>query len=425
MSGRQAGRCAGPQRGHARRGRAIRCPGHPCGGTVLGVFDSQTLGPGFELSSEHLLIQRTVREFIEAEMAPVVGDYLEHDAFPEAVVRGLADIGVMGLPFPEEYGGSGAGMVAFALALEEIARVSPSVAAIVFAHSSPATLIFLNGTEEQKREWLVQLAEGRIVGAIGLTEPSGGSDAGAVRTKASWDGTSWILNGSKTFITNAGTPMSGVAVVAATTELESGSGLSSFIIPADAPGFETGEPLHKIGWRAADTREIFLRDCRLSPTSLLGKPGEGLRQMLTAVTYGRVCVAAIASGLARACFEQGRGYARERVAFGRPIADNQGVAFKLVDVAVGLAAARLLTYRAAALVDGGQPFRAEASMAKLHATETAFEAARQAIQIHGAYGISREQPVSWLLGEAKVLEIVEGTSEIQRMLLARLLGISE
>jgi butyryl-CoA dehydrogenase len=378
----------------------------------------------FDLSDEQLQIQRTVREFAQGQIAPVIGRHLEEDRFPTEIVRGLTGLGVMGLPYPEAYGGSGAGMLAFALALEELARVSPSVAAIVFAHSSPATLIWLNGSEAQKQRWLVPLAHGSVLGAIGLTEPSGGSDTAALQTRAEQADGGWVLNGSKTFITNTGTPLSGVAVVAAATEPDGARDrLSSFIVPADAPGFTAGRKLHKIGWRAADTCELYFEDCRLPADALLGQRGTGQRQMLIAVTYGRICVGAMAVGLAQACFDYARQYARERTAFGRPIAEFQGVSFKLVDLAIQIEAARLLTHRAAALCDAGRPFRAEASMAKLFGSEMAFEAARQAIQVHGAYGISREHPVSWLLGEAKVLEVVEGTSEIQRLLLARLLGI--
>jgi butyryl-CoA dehydrogenase len=380
----------------------------------------------FDLTDEQALLQRTVREFARARIAPTIREHLERDEFPLEVVRGLAELGVLGLPFPAEYGGGGAGMLAVALAVEELARVSPSVAAIVFAHSSPATLVALYGSEAQKRRWLAPLARGELLGAIAITEPSGGSDAAALRTRAVPDGDGWRLDGSKTFITNTGTPLDGVVVVAAATEDEAAPDrLSAFIVPQDTPGCVVGTRLRKIGWRAAETCELYFDRCRVPADSLLGPRGNGLRQMLTAVTYGRICVGAMGVGLAQACFDAARQYARERRAFGRPIAAFQGVAFKLVDVAVQVEAARLLTYRAAALCDAGRPFRAEASMAKLLATEVAFDAARQAIQVHGAYGIAREHPVSWLLGEAKVLEIVEGTSEIQRLLLARLLDIAD
>lgn len=380
----------------------------------------------FDLADEQRLVQRAVREFARERIAPTILDHLERETFPSQVIRGLAELGVLGLPYPEEWGGSGAGMLAFATAIEEVARVSPSVAAIVFAHSSPATLLHLNGSDAQKQRWLVPLARGELLGAIGLTEPSGGSDTAALRTRARQADGGWLLDGSKTFITNTGTELPGVAVVAAATEPDSARDrLSAFIVPSGTPGFVTGRKLRKIGWRAAETCELYFETCSLPPEALLGQRGSGQRQMLTAVTYGRICVAAIAVGLAEACFEHARRYARERLAFGRPIAAYQGVSFKLVDMAIQVEAARLLYQKAAALCDAGRPFRKEASMAKLFATEMAFEAARQAIQVHGAYGISREHPVSWLLGEAKVLEVVEGTSEIQRLLLARLLEIGE
>ena len=377
------------------------------------------------LTPEQQLLRSTVRDFAEREIAPRIAKYVEADAFPEPIVRGLAELGVFGLPFSEADGGSGAGMLGFVLALEEIARIDVSVAAIVFAHSSPATFLSVYGSEEQRRRWLVPLAEGRLIGAIGLTEPSGGSDAGAVRTTASaapgTDGSGWVLNGSKTFITNTGTPMPGIAVVVA----RAAEGLTAFVVPDGTPGYRVGRPLHKIGWRAATTCEVFLEDACVPSDHLIGgRPGEGLRHALTAITYGRVCVGAIATGLARGAYEQALEYGRGRRTFGRAIVDRQAVSFGLADLATRIDAARLLTWRAAALADSGASFRSEASMAKLFATETGLRAAELAIQIHGAYGVSREYPVAKTLGDAKVLEIIEGTSEIQKLLLARLLGIS-
>jgi short-chain 2-methylacyl-CoA dehydrogenase len=390
-------------------------------GTGQAVSDAVDFG----LSPEQAMIRQTIREFAQAEIAPVLSEHLERERFPTALVRRIAELGVMGLPYPEEHGGSGAGLLAFALAIEELAYVSPSIAAIVFAHSSPATLIHLSGTAEQKRRWLVPLARGEMLGAIGLTEPVGGSDVASLKTRATRTGQGWMLNGSKTFITNTGTELTGVVVAAAaTSDVEPRRRLSSFIVPADTPGMVTAPPLRKIGWRIASTCDIFFEKCALPGDALLGGEGDGARQMLTAVTYGRVCVGAIALGLARACFDASKAYAKERRAFGQPIGAFQGIAFPLTDLAVRIEAARLLTYRAASLADSGQPFRAEASMAKLFGSDLAVDAARLAIQVHGAAGISREHAVSWLLDEAKVLEVVEGTSEIQRMLLARLLGIT-
>ena len=378
------------------------------------------------LTPEQELVRTTVRAFADREIAPRIGQYVEADAFPEPIVRGLADLGVFGLPFPEADGGSGAGMLAFVLALEEIARVDVSVAAIVFAHSSPATILARFGSDEQRARWLVPLAEGRLIGAIGLTEPSGGSDAAAVRSTATaiaarddGDG-GWVLNGSKTFITNTGTPMPGVAVIVARTS----AGLASFVVPDGTQGYRVGRPLHKIGWRAATTCEVFLEDCRVPADHLIGAPGDGLRQSLTSITYGRVCVGAIATGLARGCWELAVAYGRDRRTFGRPLTGHQSIAFALADLATRIDAGRLLTWQAASLADAGASFRAEASMAKLFATETGLRAAELAIQVHGAYGTSREYPVAKMLGDAKVLQIVEGTSEIQRLLLARLLDIT-
>ena len=374
------------------------------------------------LTAEQQLLRRTMRDFADREIAPRIAAYVEADAFPEPIVRGLADLGAFGLPFREEDGGSGAGMMGFVLALEEIARVDVSVAAILFAHSSPATILAHFGSEEQRARWLVPLAQGRLLGAIGLTEPSGGSDAAAVRTTATATphGDGWLLNGSKTFITNTGTTMPGVAVIVART----GAGLSAFAVPDGTPGYRVGRPLHKIGWRAATTCEVFLEDCRVPADHLVGRPGDGLRQALTSITYGRVCVGAIATGLAQGAWDLAVAYGKSRQTFGRPVTDHQAISFRLADLATRIDAARLLTARAAALADQGSAFRAEASMAKLFATETALQAAEVAIQVHGAYGVSREYPVAKMLGDAKVLEIVEGTSEIQRFLLARLLGIT-
>jgi alkylation response protein AidB-like acyl-CoA dehydrogenase len=378
----------------------------------------------FDLPEHVVQIRGTIREFAQTELAPVIGGYLEREEFPSVLVRKLAALGVFGLPYPEEHGGSGAGLLAFAVALEELSRVSPSIGAIVFAHSSPSTLVYLNGTPEQKRRWLVPLARGEILGAIGLTEPSGGSDVANLRTQARLRDGTWTLRGSKAFITNTGTELTGVVVAAAVTDDDPRRRLSSFIVPAGVAGLRTGPPLRKIGWRLATTCELFFDDCALPQDALLGQRGDGARQMLTAVTYGRVCVGAIGIGLAQACFDAAKSYAREREAFGHRIAEFEGVSFPLADIGARIEATRLLTYKAAWLADRARPFRAEASMAKLFGSELAVDAARAAIQILGSPGISRDHPISWLLDEAKVLEIVEGTSEVQRLLLARLLGVT-
>ena len=378
----------------------------------------------FDLPEHVVQIRGAIRDFAQSELAPVIGSYLEREEFPTVLVRKLAALGVFGLPYPEEHGGSGAGLLAFAVALEELSRVSPSIGAIVFAHSSPSTLIYLNGTPEQKRRWLAPLARGEILGAIGLTEPSGGSDVANLRTQARLRDGTWTLSGSKAFITNTGTELTGVVVAAAVTDDDPRRRLSSFIVPAGVAGLRTGPPLRKIGWRLATTCELFFDDCALPHDALLGQRGDGARQMLTAVTYGRVCVGAIGIGLAQACFDAAKSYAREREAFGHRIAEFEGVSFPLADIGARIEATRLLTYKAAWLADRGRSFRAEASMAKLFGSELAVDAARAAIQILGSPGISRDHPISWLLDEAKVLEIVEGTSEVQRLLLARLLGVT-
>ena len=357
------------------------------------------------LTPEQELLRDTVRRFAEREIAPLIGEYVETYTFPEQIVRGLADLGVFGLAFPEADGGSGAGMLAFTLALEEIARVDVSVAAIVFAHSSPATILARFGSDDQRARWLVPLAEGRLLGAIGLTEPSGGSDAAAIRTTATVtaDGQGWILDGGKTFITNTGTPMPGVAIVVARIGGSDKRSLGVFVVPDGTPGYRVGRPLHKIGWRAATTSEVVLERCLVPADHLIGRPGDGLRAALTAITYGRVCVGAIATGLARGCWELAVAYGTGRRTFGRAVTDHQSVAFALADLATRIDAARLLTWRAAALADAGRPFRTESSMAKLFATSTAMSAPELSIQVHGAYGVSREYPVAKMLGDAKVL----------------------
>ncbi|GAB7389356.1 acyl-CoA dehydrogenase family protein [Bacillaceae bacterium] len=376
-----------------------------------------------EFTKEQEMLRNVIREYAEEKISPEIDKYVHRGEFPTEIIRGLAELGVFGIPYPEEYGGMGEGMVAFALALEELSRVDASVSAIVMANSSPATLINLFGTEEQKQKWLVPMATGKFIGSIGLTEANGGSDAAAMNTKATKVDNGWIINGSKMFITNSGNELNGLAVIAAVSGEKDGKNeTSSFIIPRNTPGYSVGPKIHTIGWQAADSRELIFEDVFIPDDCLLGERGAGLKQLLTSITYGRISIAACALGLAQGAFEAALEYAKVRHAFGKPISKYQGISFKLADMATQIEAARLMVYKAAKLADMKKDFRKEASMAKLFATETAMSVVHQAIQIHGGIGLSKEHRVSKMLGDAKLLEIVEGTSEIQRLFISRLLG---
>lgn len=378
----------------------------------------------FDLTPEQAAVQQLAREFARGAVAPAIDEHVRRHSFPAALVRQAADLGLIGLPFPAEYGGSGAGYLAFALALEEIARVDPTTAVILFTSSSPATLINLGATPAQKQRWLAPLAAGEYLGAIAITEPHGGSDVVNIRTRADRRGDGWVLNGSKLFITNSGNELTGLILVVAVTGRHDGrQQLSCFAIPAGTPGLAAGPKIETIGWCVADSREVTLTDVYVPADHLVGtEAGQGLRQVLAALTFGRLGIAACAVGLAQGALDRALAYAREREQFGRPISQYQAVSHKIADMATQVEAARLLLWRAAADAEAGRNFRIGASMAKLFATEMAMAAAHKAIQIHGSYGVSLDYSVSKLLGDAKVLEIVEGTSEIQRDLIARLLG---
>ena len=376
-----------------------------------------------DLTQEQRDLQRTVRGFAEEVVAPVAAEHDRDETFPLDVVRKMGELGLFGLLFPSAYGGLDGDLVSLCLCLEELARVDASVAiTLEAAVGLGANPIFRHGTEQQKQEWLVPMCRGEILGAYGLTEPGGGSDARAIQTTARLEEGSWVLNGSKSFITNSGTPLSKVCTVAART---GGDEISAFLVPTDAPGFELGPPYRKIGWHASDTHEISLRDCRVPEANLLGERGRGYAELLEVLDEGRVAIAAVSVGLARGCLEESVAYAREREAFGRPIGGFEAVAFKLADMRVKVDAARLLVLRAAWLRDLGRPFKTEAAIAKLHGSETAVECAREAVQVHGGYGYIEEFPVARYYRDAKILEIGEGTSEIQRILIARDLGLPE
>ncbi|MFF8370865.1 acyl-CoA dehydrogenase family protein [Streptomyces lydicus] len=371
-------------------------------------------------------LRRTVEAFAHDVVAPKIGDYYEQHAFPYEIVQEMGRMGLFGLPFPEEYGGMGGDYLALGIALEELARVDSSVAITLEAGVSLGAMpIYHFGTEEQKRAWLPKLCSGEMLGAFGLTEPDGGSDAGATRTTAVRDGDSWVINGSKCFITNSGTDITGLVTVTAVTGRKAdGSPLiSSIIVPSGTPGFTVGAPYSKVGWNASDTRELSFSDVRVPAANLLGEEGRGYAQFLRILDEGRIAIAALATGLAQGCVDESVSYAKERRAFGRPIGDNQAIRFKLADMEMRAHTSRLSWRHAASRLVHGEPFKKEAALAKLYSSEIAVDNAREATQIHGGYGFMNEYPVARMWRDAKILEIGEGTSEVQRMLIARELGV--
>lgn len=375
----------------------------------------------FELSPEQEAFRRVVRDFAEAEIAPHAEAWDRDHVFPVDTVLAMGRLGLFGLPFPEEYGGSGADLTTLCVAIEEVARVDQSMAVTLEAAVGlGANPIFRFGTEEQRRRWLPDLCAGRALGAFGLTEPEAGSDAGATRTRAEPDGDEWVISGEKCFITNSGTTITSLVIVTARTGADE---ISTIVVPAGSAGMEVLAPYRKMGWHASDTHGIVFNDCRVPAANLLGERGRGVAQLLAVLDEGRVALAALALGVIEACLAHSTAYAGDRRAFGRPIGANQAIAFKCADLAVAADAARLLTYRAAWLRDTGRPFTKEAAMAKLHATEAAVAATREATQVFGGYGFMDEMPVSRFYRDAKVLEIGEGTSEIQRLVISRALGL--
>jgi alkylation response protein AidB-like acyl-CoA dehydrogenase len=378
-----------------------------------------------DLGEERELLRRTVREFAEQQIAPVAEELDREHRFPYELVEGLASLGVMGVPIPEEHGGAGLDTLSYALVVEELARIDSSIAITVAAHTSLGTMpILLYGSEEQRRAWLPDLASGRRLAAFGLTEPGAGSDAGASRTRAELRDGSWIVNGAKQFITNAGTDITGcVTITAVTGERDGEPEISNLIVPSGAPGLELSAPLSKLGWCASDTRELAFRDCAVPEQNLLGERGAGFRQFLEILDGGRISVAALAVGLSQGAYEQALSYARTREQFGRPISGFQAIQFKLADMATEIEAARALTWRAAWLKDEGRPFAREAAMAKLFSGELSNRVVNDALEIHGGYGYMNETPISRFYRDQKVLEIGEGTNEIQRLVIARQLGL--
>jgi len=379
----------------------------------------------FDLPPEHELIRRTVREFAEGEVAPVAEELDRTKAFPYAIVEQLGKLNLMGIPFPEEYGGGGGDTLAYALAVEELTRVDSSVAITLCAHTSLGTQpVYLFGSEEQKRELLPDLCAGRKLGAFGLTEPEAGSDAGNVRTRAVLEGEEWAIDGAKQFITNAGTDISGhVAITAVTGEDAAGNKeISNLIVANGTPGYEQGEPYRKMGWNASDTRPLTFTDCRVPAENLLGPGGQGFKQFLHILDIGRIGVAAMGVGLAQGALDEALKYAKERRAFGKPISKFQAIQAKLADMSTEIEAARLLVYKAAREKDAKRNFTLTAAQAKLKTGRLAVRCAEEAVQIHGGYGFIEEYPVCRFYRDAKILTIGEGTDEVQQMVIARALG---
>ncbi len=374
-----------------------------------------------DLTQEHELVRSTVREFAERRVAPVAEELDRDSRFPYELVAELGELGLMGMPIPEEYGGAGTDIVSYAIAIEELTRVDSSVAITVAAHTSLGTMpIFLFGNEEQRREWLPDLASGRRLAAFGLTEAGAGSDAGATRTTAEERNGSLVVNGSKIFITNAGTDITACVTITALT----GEGeVSNVIVPNGTPGYEISKPMKKLGWRASDTRELSFKDVEVPAGNLLGERGKGFAQFLEILDGGRISVAAMGVGLAQGEYDLAYAYAKEREQFGKPIARFQAVQFRLADLATEIEAGRGLVYKAAWLKDQGRPFGREAAMAKLYTGVLSNPAVNRSLQIHGGYGYKDEYAISRLYRDQKILEIGEGTNEVQRMVIAKHLGL--
>lgn len=373
----------------------------------------------FSYTQEQQQLRRAVREFAEAEILPHVRNWDEKSEFPAAVVKKCGELGLMGSIFPEEYGGAGYGYVEYALLIEELARVDPSVALIVAAHTSLCSNhLYLAGTAEQKKKYLPRLASGEWLGSWSLTEPEAGSDAGGTRTAASLDGDKWVINGSKTFTTNAHYAQLCV-VMAATDRSKSHHGISAFLVEAGTAGFRAGKKEDKLGMRASDTGEVILTDCRVDSSALLGLAGEGFIDALRVLDGGRISIAALSVGIAQGAFDASLRYSKQRKQFGRFISEFQAIQFKLADMATEIDAARLLVNRACWLKDQGRSVNRESAMAKLYASEMAVRACNEAVQIHGGYGFTKDYPVEKFYRDVKLMTIGEGTSEIQKLVIAR------
>jgi short-chain 2-methylacyl-CoA dehydrogenase len=378
----------------------------------------------FELSDEQRLLRDTVRDFARQEVAPVAEELDRTKAFPYELVAKMGELGLMGIPFPEEYGGGGADTLSYALAVEELTRVDSSVAITMAAHTSLGTMpIALWGSDQQKDDWLPTLCSGKKLAAFGLTEPEAGSDAGNTKTQAKLDDGEWVVNGAKQFITNSGTEISGCVTITAVTGTGNGDReISNLIVPNGTPGYEPGEPYRKMGWNASDTRPLSFDDCRVPEGNLLGRRGDGFKQFMQILDGGRIGVAAMGVGLAQGALDEALTYAKERRAFGQPISKFQSIQAKIADLSAQIEAARLLVYRAAALKEKGEAFTLTAAQAKLITGRLAVRATEEAVQIHGGYGYIEEYPVCRFYRDAKILTIGEGTDEVQQMVIARQLG---
>jgi alkylation response protein AidB-like acyl-CoA dehydrogenase len=380
----------------------------------------------YRLSEEQEALRKTVQEFARDVVAPKIGDFYERDEFPYDIVRQMGQMGLFGLPFPEEYGGMGGDYFTLCIALEELARVDSSMAITVEAGVSLGAMpIFRFGTEEQKQQWLPRLCSGEALGGFGLTEPGGGSDAGATRTTARLDGDEWVINGTKAFITNSGTDITSLVTVTAVTGqgADGKKEISAIIVPSGTRGFTVSKKYSKVGWNASDTRELSFSDCRVPAANLLGERGRGFAQFLSILDEGRIAIAALSVGLAQGCVDESLKYAKERHAFGQPIGNYQAMQFKIADMETRASTARLAYYHAAEKMLRGEPFKREAAVAKLYASEIAVTNAREATQVHGGYGFMNEFPVARMWRDSKILEIGEGTSEVQRLVIARDLGL--
>ncbi len=378
------------------------------------------------LGEEHETLRKTVEAFARTEVAPVIGDLYEQAAFPYEIVAKMGDLGLFGLPLDEAYGGMGGDYFALCIAVEELARVDSSVAVTLEAGVSLGAMpIHRFGSEEQKQEWLPRLCTGRTLGAFGLTEPGAGTDASASRTTAVRDGGDWVITGSKAYITNSGTDITGLVTVTAVTGTadDGGKAISTIIVPAGSPGLHVGKPYSKVGWCASDTRELGFDAVRVPAGNLLGELGRGYAQFLAILNEGRVAISALATGLAQGCVDECLRYAKERETFGQPIGKHQAIAFKIAEMQARAHTARLAYYAAAAKMLRGEPFKHESAIAKLIASDAAMDNARDATQIFGGAGFINETPVARFYRDAKILEVGEGTSEVQKMLIARELGL--
>ncbi len=376
----------------------------------------------FALSESQLMIRQMVSDFATKELAPIAADLDRESRFPHEIIKKMAALDLFALPFSEEYGGTGDGYLAYVIAIEEISKACASTGITYAAHCSIGTgPVYLFGTEEQKKKWVTPCAKGEILAAFGLTEPDAGSDAGGTKTTAVLEGNEWVINGTKCFITNAS--HAGMVIVTAVTEPGQGTrGISSFIVPTETPGYSVTAPYDKLGLKASDTAEIVLEDVRVPQDCLLGKRGEGFKQFMKVLDGGRISIGALSVGIAQAALDAALAYAKERKQFGQTISKFQAIQFKLADMATRIELARLAVHRAAWLKDQGLPFTRESAIAKLFASETSVAAALEAIQIFGGYGYTKEYPVERYLRDAKLMEIGEGTSEVQRLVIARQLG---